>query len=81
MPFVALPAVLELVNPVVPPKLVVMVALPAVLVLLKVVDPPRLLMMVALPAVLEPRKARNPRGSCAGPGNRACAAPRNFCRW
>src|SRR5262245_59376057 len=57
---VALPAVLELANDVVPPRLAVIVALPAVLALLKVVKPPKLAVRVALPAVLEPRKLANP---------------------
>src|SRR5215831_15952143 len=57
---VALPAVLELANDVVPPRLAVIVALPAVVVLPKVVNPRKFAVMVALPAVLEPRKLANP---------------------
>src|SRR5262245_28991290 len=57
---VALPAVLELANDVLPPRLAVIVALPAVLVLPKVVNPRKLAVSVALPAVLDPRKLANP---------------------
>src|SRR5262249_46911927 len=58
---VAFPAVLELANDVLPPKLAMMVALPALLLLLKVVNPRKLAVRGALPAGVDPRKVANPR--------------------